>query len=301
MENNLNTRSRVNQVTTFSKYVALTLFVSLPFIGGYVGYQLGQKQLPATSTIVPIVQNTPTPQMPSEVTFEETTDFYTITTVYPDEPKDVSGVMSKYVNELVATKQAEWKVGGPAQQAEAAASAEFPDRPKITYLLDVRYSSTTSMKLGTVSYVFIISEMTGGANGNVVITTFTFDKNGLVAIDSILDFNNNKDITLSKLLASVAVTQNPESFQSVDQLQQGLGVAYLKSDGITLDTEACGCDGFFFGSNFQNFSITDTGLVFTFSKYAIAPGVVMTPSISLTWAQLSPFLTPEFASTLALD
>lgn len=147
----------------------------------------------------------------------------------------------------------------------------------------------------------MVSEATGGANGNVTVTTFTFNKNGQVAIESVLDFGANKDITLSKLLATVAVKQNPEAFQSVEQLRQGLGVAYLKADGETFDATACACDGFLFASNFQNFSITDSGLILSFSKYAIAPGAVMTPDISLTWAELAPFLQPAFARTLSLD
>lgn len=32
----------VNQVTTFSKYFALALFIILPFVGGYVGYEMGE-------------------------------------------------------------------------------------------------------------------------------------------------------------------------------------------------------------------------------------------------------------------
>jgi hypothetical protein len=294
---------RAHEVTTFSKYFALTLFVILPFIGGYIGYQYGKMQkLVETVVAVPHFDTVMKPDVvPGDVTFTEETDFYAITTVRPKESKDVNDVMAQYVDGLIAAKQTEWKIGGPIHLAEQEVSADFPDRPKVTYVLDVRYSSTTSQKLGTVSYVFMITEMTGGANGNVAITTFTFDKNGQVAIDSILDYENGKDIALTRLLAEVAVEQNPLAFQSRDQLMQGLGLAYLKSDGVTFDAVACGCDGFFFPSNFQNFSVTDSGLTFTFSKYAIAPGAVMTPEISLTWAQLAPYLTATWGSNLALD
>ena len=293
--------ARLNQVTTASKYFALALFIILPFLGGYVGYHHALSSMAVSSFVlndqsVLSVKNNNLPV--KDTVFEDTTDFYYIKTVYPNDPKDTLKVIEQYVKGLVAEKQEEWKMGGEAQRAEAALTIELPDRPKVIYALDVRYSSSTHTKLNTVSYVLRISEMTGGANGNVAITTFTFGNDGVVAIDSILDFSNNKDIALSKLLAVVAVIQNPEAFQDVKQLKEGLGIAYLKSDGVTFDAEACGCDGFFFGSNFQNFSVTETGLTFTFSKFAIAAGAVMTPDISLTWAQLAPFLTKDFAKTL---
>lgn len=303
MKNNPFTDRSVNQITTCSKYLALGLFMVLPFVGGYIGYQFGLEQIQTATTPGGLVPEVVLPEqnMSVDVSFEETTDFYTITTVYPREARDTAGVMAEYVKGLVSAKQTEWKMGGETQLAEAAVSAEFPDRSPVTYVLDVRYASSTSMKLGTITYVFLVSEVTGGANGNAVITTFTFTADGQVAIESILDFANNNDIALSKLMAEVAVIQNPKAFQDTDQLKEGLGIAYLKSDGVTLDTIACGCDGFFFGSNFQNFTVTDTGLTFTFSKYTLAPGAVMTPDISLTWAQLAPYLQPDFARSLSLD
>lgn len=310
MDNNSNLSvsklGRAAKVTTFSKYLALALFVVMPFIGGYIGFLYGQASVAEVMSIetglsMPVSPETQSPAVTTEVILEDTTDFYTIKAVYPSESKDSAGLMAEYVKALVATKQAEWKIGGDVQKAEAKASIDFPDRPKIVYELDVRYSSTSSLKLGTVSYSFMISEMAGGASGNVAVTTFSFNKNGVVPIDSILDYENNKDIALTRLLATLAVTQNPDVFQNSDQLQQGLGLAYLKSDGVTFDAAACGCDGFFFPSNFQNFSITDTGLTFTFSKYAIAPGAMMTPDISVTWVELAPYLTTEFANNLSLD
>lgn len=47
----------VNQVTTFSKYLALGLFVLLPFIGGYVGYRLAPEKVEEINT--PIITNMP--------------------------------------------------------------------------------------------------------------------------------------------------------------------------------------------------------------------------------------------------
>ena len=41
----------VNQVTTFSKYLAMVLFVALPFIGAYVGHQLGAQKETITSAL----------------------------------------------------------------------------------------------------------------------------------------------------------------------------------------------------------------------------------------------------------
>lgn len=293
---------RAQEVTTFSKYLALILFIVMPFVGGYIGYVYGKASVLKAVVIPTVVEVTESSvsAVSEDTLFEELTDFYTLTTVYPNDTRDKTEMMAAYVNGLITAKQTEWKQGGDVEQVEAAISTEFPSRPKVTYVLDVRYSSTSSQKLGTVSYTFLVSEMTGGANGNAAVTTFTFDDAGVIAIDSILDYDNYKDIALTRLLAEVAIKQNPEAFQSTDQLLQGLGLAYLKSDGVTFDSKACGCDGFFFPSNFQNFSLTDTGITFTFSKYAIAPGAVMTPDITLTWAELAPFLTEAFSKRLAV-
>ena len=43
----------VNQITPVSKYLALALFVMLPFVGAYVGYQLAPEKVVEVSTIKP--------------------------------------------------------------------------------------------------------------------------------------------------------------------------------------------------------------------------------------------------------
>jgi hypothetical protein len=77
-------------------------------------------------------------------------------------------------------------------------------------------------------------------------------------------------------------------------LQEGLGIAYLKADGKTLDKAKCNCDGFFFPSNFQNFVIEDNGIRFIFNKYQIAPGSAGLPEIALDWETLKPYIQSSF-------
>ena len=96
----------VNQITIVSKYLALTLFVLLPFVGAYVGYQLaGEKNVevsePVTtsneSTIVTTANPTTTPAVIMEqqapvnrngvlwLTTEASTDGKTFVLSYPEE------------------------------------------------------------------------------------------------------------------------------------------------------------------------------------------------------------------------
>lgn len=109
----------LSQVTTVSKYLALGLFVALPFIGGYVGYNYGVAHMKSEivdmstdeklSVPVSVIQGSI-----NDIIFEDTTDFYYIKTVYPDEKRDTNKVIKAYIENLVATKQEEWKIGGQA-------------------------------------------------------------------------------------------------------------------------------------------------------------------------------------------
>ncbi len=283
-------------VTPLSKYVALGVFIILPFVGGIVGYSVGVAEYKNRMDTLPFpVYQAATAPSTASITITDSTDFYDISVVYPVDARDTDKVIENFVRDLVEETQQAWRVGGEMYQAEAAVTAEFPDRTPVRYLLDVSYSSTSNTQLDTTSYVLTISEMTGGANSNVAVATFTFGPNGQVAIEDVIDLASGTNaITLSRALATAAKEQNPSLVAATAQLEEGLGIAFLKADGVTFDPVACACDGFFFGSNFQNFSITDTGITFTFSKYAIAPGVAMTPSISLSWQELAPYLTGSY-------
>jgi hypothetical protein len=230
----------------------------------------------------------------SEKKISDINDFYSITASYPKESLDTKKVMENFVMYKVKEKQEEWKLGGKAYKEEQKTVKDFPDRPKMQYQYMISYKKYTSSVYKTVSYVFTTYEFTGGANGNTTISTFTFNKDGKVEIDSVLSLaTSDNDIKLSRLLADTAMINTQAGFDKT-MLYDGLGLSYLKSDGKTLDKAKCHCDGFFFGSNFQNFIITDEGIRFIFSKYQIAPGSFGTPEVELSWKQLQGYILGTF-------
>ncbi len=233
----------------------------------------------------------------TEKSIVEKTDFYTINTAYPIEVLDTSGAMERFVKYQVAQKKEDWKIGGETYKAEQQTNIDFPDRPKMEYQYFISYTKAESKKFGTVSYVFSTYEFTGGANGNTTITTFTFDKTGQLAIDAIINFvDNNNDIALSRVLSD-KIYADAGAYSDREMIDSGLGLAYLKPDGVTLDKEKCHCDGFFFPSNFQNFVINDGGITFVFSEYQVAPGSSGAPEFTLDWETLKPYLTTQFKNT----
>ncbi len=287
---------RLTTVTRVSRYLAFIIFITLPFIFGYIGYEYGkQTTQPPVIISAPVGSDTaPTPDITiTDSVIEDKNDFYAITARYPDDNWDTEHVVQSFVEARVAAKQTEWAIGGEAYQSEQAVAAEFPDRPKVIYTLDIRYASTSSEKLGTRTYTFFESEMTGGANGNVTVTTFTFNNNGVVTLEDILNIQDGNDIAITKLIRNAAIVQQPDVFSNVEMLDDGLGLTNLDENGI-FDAEKCQCDGYFFGSNLQNFIPTDIGMNFIFSKFAITPGVAMTPEVSLTWNELTPYLKPAY-------
>lgn len=51
-----NVKKQLTTVTTFSKYLALALFISLPFIGGWVGYHYAPEKIVEVEKMVEVVQ-----------------------------------------------------------------------------------------------------------------------------------------------------------------------------------------------------------------------------------------------------
>jgi len=228
----------------------------------------------------------------------ETTDFYTIKAEYPIEPWDKDGVLEQFVKQIVDQKKEEWKIGGEAYNSEKETEDEYSDRPKMVYESNIFYEKFESKKMGTVSYLFKISEYTGGANANEEVQTFTFSKEGKMDIESFLNISDSQlvngkkipnDIALSRMIFEK--TQNDlDNFPDTDMVSDGLGLSYLGADGITLDHKKCNCDGFFYGSNLQNFVVTDNGLVFYFGKGNITARVAGSIGIELNWESLKPYL-----------
>ncbi|MBX2952398.1 MAG: DUF3298 domain-containing protein [Leadbetterella sp.] len=219
----------------------------------------------------------------------DSTSFYSISVEYPEENRDKEQAMRAFVMDRYQAKKEEWKVGGPVYEEERKVTRAFPDRAEIRYTFDMGFERFPADSLGTVSYLFTTYEYTGGANGNTFVNSYCFSKDKRqVKIEEILDFSAHKDIRLSRVLAERALSDTTLFFK--DFVEPGLGLAYLKPDGVTLDKEKCQCDGFFFGSNFQNFVVEDRGLTFYFDKYTIAPGAAGITHITLSWEDLRPYL-----------
>ncbi len=223
--------------------------------------------------------------------FSDSSDFYDISIEYPMDSRDKENVMREFAKGKMAEKQKEWSKDGEVYKEEMKIKAEFPDKADIKYQYNLNFDRFVSDRSNTVSYILNSYEYTGGANGMSTVRGFVFDKNRKkVDIQDILSFEDYKDIELTRLLAETALSSG-EMFIK-DFVYAGLGLDYLKKDGKTIDKEKCQCDGFFFGSNFQNFAIKNEGITFFFDKYAIAPGVAGITSVTLTWEQLEPFLLP---------
>lgn len=236
-----------------------------------------------------------TSESSSIVNITDSTDLYVIKAQYPQTSLDSKNSIKEYVTYLLSQKKEEWKHGGKVYQEEMKIRKQFPQRKSMKYEYDISFKTFTSKKHHTFTYLFNVYTYTGGANGENTVNTFTFQQNkkegNLLKIEDILELKNNKDIAITKLLAAEAA-KNPDIYVK-DILYQGLGLTYLKADGITLDKEKCKCDSFFFGSNLQNFIVTDSGISFVFNKGDIAIGAAGTPKISLTWNQLKPYVISE--------
>lgn len=235
-----------------------------------------------------------------QLIIQDSTEFYQIEAKYPDEAWDINGVMAEFIHRIVAEKQAEWAIGGEEYLQEKEVEEAYPDRPKMTYSFNVSYQAFSDSRLKTVSYVFTVGQYTGGANGNSYVRTFTFDKNGQVDIEKVLnlaDYVKNdagqsvyNDLAISKLIFDQA-SKDTDVFPQPGMISDGLGLSYLSDDGLTIDHGKCNCDGFLFASNLYNFALTDSGIIFFFDKYDLAPGSSGSTQVELSWEKLSPYLT----------
>ncbi len=226
----------------------------------------------------------------TEFTIKESTDFYDIDAVYPDEPLDKDHIMEKEIKKVVDFAKEDWKNDGDVYNTEKEISTKYPDRPMTKYLLGITYEKFESKMLETVTYVFEEYTFTGGAHGNTVIETYTFDKNGKVEIESFLKLKeNNNDIYLTKLLEPKLKVVLGNEYFNLNMLKEGLGLSLLKSDGITIDPKK-NTDGFSFDSNFKKFIILDEGIKFIFGQYQVAPYVAGNPEVMLTWKELELYL-----------
>lgn len=230
-----------------------------------------------------------------KITVTDQTDFYSIKGEYPQDPWDKNEVMRQMVDYMVNQKKEEWKVGGDAYNAEQKIAKDFPDRPKMKYELNISYVATSSAKMKTRSYVFSVYEFTGGAHGNTAIASYNFTKDAQIKIEDAIDFNQKDylvtyaslaNLLKSKLLASLAENSNEST------ISEGLGLKYIKLDG-TFDKQKCNCDGYYFPSNIQVFTIQDNGIKFIFGQYQVAAYVVGMPEVLVSWQEIKDYLVKD--------
>ncbi|MBK7957031.1 MAG: DUF3298 domain-containing protein [Bacteroidetes bacterium] len=218
----------------------------------------------------------------------DSNEFYLISAHYPNEPIDKGQLIQKYVLHEINQRKSDWKIGGEIYLSELNLTKEFPERAHIQYEYHLRFDTFQSNKYNTKSYLISAYEYTGGAHGTNYIQTFNFKNSSNISLEEMLQLKDSNDIELTKLIAQEALRDS--NWTSRDMLLEGLGLAYLKADGRTIDLQKCQCDGFNFTANFNHFVIDELGIVFIFDKYQIAPGVAGNPRIHLTWKQLKHFL-----------
>lgn len=222
------------------------------------------------------------------IEIKESNGFYNIEAKYFIDNKDKNNDVKSFVDYVVNQRKEEWKIGGEIHNAEQDLVKKFPDRPKMEYQLFISYSTSTSSKLNTRTYVYSVYEYTGGAHGGTNIATFTFSDKGRVNIEDYLNFENNKDIEIVRILARKLEEVLGDNSDK-DTIYEGLGLSYLNKDN-TLNKEKCNCDGFFFPSNLQNFVVLDEGVKFIMRQYQVAPYSAGMPEALLTWEELKLYL-----------
>lgn len=261
--------------------ILVVLVIVLAGAGGYWVLNKNKKTPPVTA---------PTTSKNVGATLSDSNDFYSINVSYPSEPKDKEGIMKQFAEGLFNRTKEEWKIGGSVYQEEQDLAEQFPDRPKVKYERMMSFERYETGNSKMVSYVFDDYQFTGGAHGNNIIYTFSFDDKGQIKIDDLLNFDGGRDIKLSKALAQ-KVLDNADLKDSTDKemVYHGLGLDCLDANDV-FNGKLCLVDGFFYPSNFQSFVLSDNGITFIMQKYQVAAGVAGNPKIFFSWDELAPYL-----------
>ncbi len=212
----------------------------------------------------------------TEKTVNESNDFYNINIKYPVEIRDINRDVEKYIKSNLESVKSEWAMDGDLYKNELKLRKDFPDRPIVKYEYNVSYEKVESNSLNTVSYIIKSYTFTGGAHGNTALQTFTFNKNGLVTIDNLLDLQKGNDKKITLILADKLQKTLGEQYNE-DMLKEGLG---LSGDSI----------GFLYQSNLMRFVILDEGIKFIFDQYQVAPYASGNPEVLLSWDELDVYL-----------
>ena len=241
---------------------------------------------------VPVTATVATSTTPSivvrDVSLSTSTSFYTINARYAYDSRDTQGLMKQFAEYKVNEKEAAWSASSTVYRDAQATFTKHPDMPVPHNEYDLTYVKYESPAKHTISYLYAMYDYAGGANGVTTLASFTFGPNGTIPIDSILDFDNGNDIALTKIMRDKLITALGQSANK-KMIDQGLGLAYLKADGA-FDAKKCKCDGFFFGSNFQNFFVTDLGITFGLDQEKVAAHSEGMPEVLFSWKELAPYI-----------
>lgn len=202
-------------------------------------------------------------------------DNYIISAKYPVSVQDTANEVKKLIDVIISQEMEMWKDKNAKKSEKLQTSID--------------YEEFNSQKYGTTSYLLKVSSKAGNEQGISKAWTIVFRNRKTMDIENFLkDLVNDEDFKITKLLSEEALKQNEKLNKTL--LDDGLGLSFLEADGETLDMKKFDGDGFFFGSNLQNFIIENSGISFYFNSGEIAPKSEGIQKISLTWEQLKPFL-----------
>lgn len=212
----------------------------------------------------------------TEKTITESNDFYNINIKYPVEIRDVNNNIEKYIKSNLESIKSEWALDGELYKNEIKLRRDFPERPIMKYEYSVSYERFESNSLNTVSYVFKSYAFTGGAHGNTALQTFTFNKNGLVTIEDLIDLQKDNDKKITNIIA-VKLKKVLADQYNEEIMNEGLGLTGNNT-------------GFLYQSNLMRFVVLDEGIKFVFEQYQVAPYAAGNPEVLFSWDELDGYL-----------
>lgn len=235
------------------------------------------------------------------------TEMYSIRANYPKDPFDRYGIIESFILYLVEAKKTEWQEGGDLYnkfklESEQESSDSLASNKKgAPYQYLINYEEFNSNLIASKSYLFTISEI-GPETRKESLQSFNFNEDGLINLSSIIsieqekdEFNKNGDlervpnnIALTYLLFQKSVL-DPEQFPNSKEVSKGLGLDYLKADGLSLDLEKISDGEWQFYSNLNNFILSEQGINFYFPACVLRDCALGTSEISVTWEDLIDF------------
>ena len=235
------------------------------------------------------------------------TDMYSIRAHYPKDALDKYDLMESFILYLIEAKKLEWQEGGDLynkfklEEEQGTLDNLASSKKGAPYQYLINYEKFSSNLIASNSYLFTISEISPEARKDS-LQSFNFNEDGLISLSSIINIEQEKDefnkngnlervpnnIALAYLFFQKSVL-DPEQFPNSKEVSQGLGLDYLKADGLSLDFEKLADGEWQFYSNLANFILKDQGLDFYFPACALRDCALGTSKISLTWEDLVDF------------